>query len=97
MSNPLYETCLAAATNSEVPGSGAATVSGNSTADPNLFLQCLADAVTESDEELTSMVLQSRDFGRNMYMLYAAALVFLMQAGFAMLCAGAVRRKNLQK
>merc|ERR1719324_147056 len=28
------------------------------------------------------------------YLLYAGALVFLMQAGFAMLCAGSVRMKN---
>jgi len=28
------------------------------------------------------------------YLLYAGALVFLMQAGFAMLCAGSVRAKN---
>ena len=30
------------------------------------------------------------------FLLYAAALVFFMQAGFAMLCAGSVREKNVQ-
>ena len=30
------------------------------------------------------------------YLIYAASLVFFMQAGFAMLCAGSVRFKNLQ-
>lgn len=30
------------------------------------------------------------------YLLFAAALVFLMQAGFAMLCAGSVRQKNVK-
>lgn len=30
------------------------------------------------------------------YLIYAASLVFFMQAGFAMVCAGSVRLKNLQ-
>jgi Amt family ammonium transporter len=30
------------------------------------------------------------------YLLYAGALVFLMQAGFAMLCAGCLREKNIK-
>ena len=30
------------------------------------------------------------------YLLFAAALVFFMQAGFAMLCAGSVRQKNVK-
>ena len=30
------------------------------------------------------------------YLLYAGALVFLMQAGFAMLCAGSLREKNIK-
>ena len=30
------------------------------------------------------------------FLIYAASLVFFMQAGFAMLCAGAVQKKNVQ-
>lgn len=30
------------------------------------------------------------------FLIYSASLVFFMQAGFAMLCAGAVQRKNVQ-
>ena len=30
------------------------------------------------------------------YLLYAGALVFMMQAGFAMLCAGSLRMKNIK-
>ena len=30
------------------------------------------------------------------YLLYAGALVFMMQAGFAMLCAGSLRVKNIK-
>jgi len=33
---------------------------------------------------------------RTVLVVYAAALVFFMQAGFAMVCAGAVRKKNVQ-
>jgi ammonium transporter, Amt family len=33
---------------------------------------------------------------RTMLLIFAAACVFLMQAGFAMVCAGAVRKKNVQ-
>jgi cobalamin biosynthesis protein CobT len=31
---------------------------------------------------------------REMYLFYDAVLIFFMQAGFAMICAGSVRRKN---
>ena len=31
-----------------------------------------------------------------MWILYCGTLVFLMQAGFAMLCAGSIRAKNAQ-
>lgn len=34
-------------------------------------------------------------FSRNILLVYSTALVFYMQAGFAMLCAGAVRKKNV--
>jgi Amt family ammonium transporter len=33
---------------------------------------------------------------QSILLVYAASLVFLMQAGFAMVCAGAVRTKNVQ-
>ncbi|CAB9512990.1 Ammonium transporter 1 member [Seminavis robusta] len=38
----------------------------------------------------------AQEFSRNVLLVYSAALVFFMQAGFAMLCAGAVRKKNVQ-
>ena len=38
----------------------------------------------------------SRAFSRYVLLIYAAILVFFMQAGFAMVCAGAVRKKNVQ-
>ena len=38
----------------------------------------------------------AREFSRIVLLIYSAALVFIMQAGFAMVCAGAVRKKNVQ-
>jgi Amt family ammonium transporter len=38
----------------------------------------------------------AREFSRSIMLVYAAGLVFFMQAGFAMVCAGAVRQKNVQ-
>jgi Amt family ammonium transporter len=38
----------------------------------------------------------AREFAQGVLLVYAAALVFFMQAGFAMVCAGAVRKKNVQ-
>jgi Amt family ammonium transporter len=38
----------------------------------------------------------THEYARSIFLVYAAALVFFMQAGFAMLCAGAVRKKNVQ-
>jgi ammonium transporter, Amt family len=59
------------------------------TIDPNdAMLQCLAKQL-QSD-------VGSRDFSRDVLLVYAAAMVFFMQAGFAMVCAGAVRKKNVQ-
>jgi len=45
---------------------------------------------------LLSNEVGSYTFSRAVLLVYAGALVFFMQAGFAMLCAGAVREKNIQ-
>ena len=52
-------------------------------------LQCIANHV-ESTESLSADNLQS------WFLVLAGALVFFMQAGFAMLCGGCVRKKNVQ-
>lgn len=53
------------------------------------LLQCVANRL-ESAQKATASNLNS-------YLLVlSGALVFFMQAGFAMLCAGSVRRKNAQ-
>eukprot|EP00934_Nitzschia_sp_Nitz4_P007755 Nitzschia sp. Nitz4//scaffold297_size22919//1667//3508//NITZ4_008517-RA/size22919-augustus-gene-0.5-mRNA-1//1//CDS//3329546286//7745//frame0 len=47
-------------------------------------------------QELLNQTVKVREQSRTTLLMYSAALVFFMQAGFAMLCAGAVRRKNVQ-
>mmetsp|Transcript_4265 Transcript_4265/g.9247 ORF Transcript_4265/g.9247 Transcript_4265/m.9247 type:complete len:198 (+) Transcript_4265:127-720(+) len=56
---------------------------------------------TESDEGIficdTVATVDSISSGVDtFFLLFAGALVFLMQAGFAMLCAGSVRQKNVK-
>jgi ammonia channel protein AmtB len=48
-------------------------------------LQCVGESLDDIYDLSTSFL-----------QILSAALVFLMQAGFAMLCAGAVRKKNVQ-
>lgn len=53
------------------------------------LLRCVASAHTDV---LSKAFWQ---FSRNILLVYSTALVFYMQSGFAMLCAGAVRKKNV--
>jgi hypothetical protein len=53
-----------------------------------LDAKCLADFLKASRKAA------SDDMG-NWLLLLTGSMVFLMQAGFAMLCAGAVRKKNV--
>jgi hypothetical protein len=69
----------------------------------DIYTACMQSGGGESDEVLkcvTEKLLEQdeadREFSRTIYLIYSAALVFFMQAGFAMLCAGSVRRKNVQ-
>lgn len=59
------------------------------TSDGNELLNCVTTSLSDRDAEIASAL----DF---VFLLYATTLVFVMQAGFAMLCAGSVRRKNVQ-
>jgi Ammonium Transporter Family len=75
--------------------------------DPDLMALCLKQAnLTSVDQNVTAILncfakaigpdLGSRMFIRSIGLVFAGSLVFFMQAGFAMLCAGAVRKKNVQ-
>mmetsp|Transcript_29948 Transcript_29948/g.67592 ORF Transcript_29948/g.67592 Transcript_29948/m.67592 type:complete len:391 (-) Transcript_29948:683-1855(-) len=59
---------------------------GQSAEDQQIFLlKCIADSLDDTNDGVNTF-----------FLIYAASLVFFMQAGFAMLCAGSVRLKNLQ-
>ena len=52
-------------------------------------LRCVIDAVTSNQKQqsyATAVV----------FLTFCSSLVFLMQAGFAMICSGCVRKKNVQ-
>ena len=53
------------------------------------LLQCISDTF-QSEEERVSKDLQS------FLLVLSGGMIFFMQAGFAMLCAGSVRIKNVQ-
>lgn len=57
--------------------------------DGNDLLECISNALQQVDENKAENV-------KNFLFVIAGAMVFFMQAGFATLCAGAVRIKNVQ-
>jgi Amt family ammonium transporter len=52
------------------------------------ILRCFSDNLSND--------VGTREFSRSIMLVYAAGLLFFMQAGFAMVCAGAVRQKNVR-
>jgi hypothetical protein len=59
-------------------------------------LECVANTLNTDMVNLNSK-LDSLAEGVNIFFLmFASTVMFLMQAGFAMLCAGSVRKKNVQ-
>jgi hypothetical protein len=68
----------------------------------DIYSECAAVSADEAEilQCVTAKLLiqdaADQDFSRTIYLVFSAALVFYMQAGFAMLCAGAVRKKNVQ-
>jgi hypothetical protein len=60
------------------------------------LLICLTNRLIKHQGIDNEKIERNAQFTRNMFLIYSAALAFFMQAGFAMICAGAVRRKNLQ-
>ena len=80
----VYESCEA-----QYNGDSANGTEGNGTATTLILLDCISRTLEQSTDSFDSNV---RDF----FLVYAGALIFFMQAGFAMVCAGAVRQKNVQ-
>jgi Amt family ammonium transporter len=52
-------------------------------------LQCVINALSANQE-------QSQNAAVVAFLLFCSVLVFLMQAGFVMICSGCVRKKNVQ-
>ena len=46
-------------------------------------------------QHLVTQDSKDSQYTSQVFLVYSAALVFFMQAGFAMICAGAVRKKNV--
>jgi len=55
----------------------------------NQQLQCVINALSTNRK-------QSQNAAVVVFLLFCSVLVFLMQAGFAMVCSGCVRKKNVQ-
>ena len=55
------------------------------------MVQCMRDYVAESQHGRLSLIDKNESKSRNMQILVAAFIVFFMQAGFAMVCAGGKR------
>ncbi len=56
--------------------------------DSDSQLKCIITELLEQD-------VNDEDYTSRIFLVYSAALVFFMQAGFAMICAGSVRKKNV--
>jgi Amt family ammonium transporter len=65
------------------------SASSSSTPSTEDLLLCISDSFDSQTSSTDSAV-------NVFYLLYAASLVFLMQAGFAMVAAGCVRTNNVQ-
>jgi len=63
-------------------------------------LECIGgESQAQDDQILSEIKAQSEFFDSSMkviLLVYSSSLVFIMQAGFAMICSGCVRKKNVQ-
>lgn len=64
--------------------------------------KCLGSGDGDQDSQLNCVVnlllaqdVEDEQYTSRIFLVYSAALVFFMQAGFAMICAGSVRKKNV--
>lgn len=66
----------------------------------SIYTACIAtvdNATANYQEQILECIASSNANSINsFFLIYASSLVFFMQAGFAMLCAGSVQKKNVQ-
>jgi hypothetical protein len=67
-----------------------------------IYTKCQGSGDGSQDAQLKCVIVQLIDqdvadenYTSRIFLVYSAALVFFMQAGFAMICAGSVRKKNV--
>ena len=84
----MYSQCLEVIRNAtaETDGGGGGD---QQSLDLEQLVLCLAKAGQKQHDDFTSGL-------DTFFLIFAASLVFFMQAGFAMLCAGSVQKKNVQ-
>lgn len=68
----------------------------NNTSSAEGLLLCLTQGLLSEAHAERAAIARNNEFTRNMALVFSSSLAFFMQAGFAMVCAGAVRKKNLQ-
>ena len=88
-STDVYTQCLEAARNATAEMDGGGGGGNQESPDLEQLVLCLAQAGQRQQDSFSSGL-------DTFFLIYAASLVFFMQAGFAMLCAGAVQKKNVQ-
>lgn len=88
----VYQQCVAIIQQQQQQSNTTTTDAGADTSS-FILMQCISDRIQGIIEvDMNNVHTNSRNF----FLLYAASLVFFMQAGLAMLCAGSVRKKNIQ-
>lgn len=65
----------------------------------SIYEQCYNDESTTQLECIANLLEAGQESSReninNWFLIYAASLIFFMQSGFAMVCAGSVQKKNV--
>jgi ammonium transporter, Amt family len=79
-----FQTCSLEVSATSTSGSNDTTIA---------ILSCIAEQLQREVEAKDALINEAT---RALLLVFCGALVFVMQAGFAMLCAGCVRKKNVQ-
>ncbi len=71
--------------------------------DSSAISECLLEASDDTVSQLSCIAVATDSMNQHqsstmkmIFLVFCASLVFLMQAGFAMICSGCVRKKNVQ-
>eukprot|EP00580_Thalassiosira_gravida_P013441 CAMPEP_0201682522 /NCGR_PEP_ID=MMETSP0494-20130426/51660_1 /ASSEMBLY_ACC=CAM_ASM_000839 /TAXON_ID=420259 /ORGANISM="Thalassiosira gravida, Strain GMp14c1" /LENGTH=604 /DNA_ID=CAMNT_0048166281 /DNA_START=111 /DNA_END=1925 /DNA_ORIENTATION=- len=87
MTSTTYQTCLASLTLTDSNTNGGGDASSSPTTEA--LLECISNTFDTTHQNTNASI-------DTFFLLYAASLIFFMQTGFAMICAGCVRINNVQ-